>query len=295
MKVIGFVNQKGGVGKTTLGMLTCTAFSEKPYGYKVAMIDCDAQQSARMQREKDIFTISEDLAYKKAEIELKKNGSLKNDDLEVLAQKYLLAIRHEMSENESKYFPYPIFFSEVENLTETMVKLEEQGEYDYVFIDMPGQAQGAGLSTLLISLDYAFVPLESGNFDISSSVDFITKKMKVFKQWKENQGEFAKLEISIVFNKVEETKMYTELSEGMYGVYGNDPAVKLFDKDKCLTRSVFYKENCNTYQSALNIKAKDSREKGMQARFKLFMDEVDSNINSFKRIMAEMQSNINKK
>lgn len=281
MKIIGFVNQKGGVGKTTLGMLTCSALAEEPFNYRTAFIDCDYQQSARKQREKDMMIIAEELAFTKAEQDLLEKGLPVTDEaLEELGQKYIHLIREKMEENEEAYFKYPIYFTASDQLTETIVKLEEEGKYDYVFLDMPGQAQGNGLSTLLIALDYAFIPVESGDFDVSSSLEFIKGKLKKFKQWKESRGGANHLNICVLFNKVEDTNVYRDVISGFKDVFENDEAVSIIDERKGLTRSIFYKEHCNTYESALTVKTKDKREKGMQKRFEIFLNEILNIINN---------------
>lgn len=45
-KFIVFGNQKGGIGKTTLAVLTATGLSQAPFNKKVLLIDNDNQQSA---------------------------------------------------------------------------------------------------------------------------------------------------------------------------------------------------------------------------------------------------------
>jgi chromosome partitioning protein len=44
MKVISFISQKGGVGKTTLSIHLAVAFAEA--GYNVVVVDLDPQVSA---------------------------------------------------------------------------------------------------------------------------------------------------------------------------------------------------------------------------------------------------------
>jgi len=57
-KVIVFGNRKGGVGKSTLTMLTSTALSQKPFNKRILVIDADDQQSLIKFRNDDL---SEDL------------------------------------------------------------------------------------------------------------------------------------------------------------------------------------------------------------------------------------------
>lgn len=57
-KVIVYGNRKGGVGKSTLTMMTATALSQAPFDKKVLVIDADDQQSLMKFRNEDL---SEDL------------------------------------------------------------------------------------------------------------------------------------------------------------------------------------------------------------------------------------------
>jgi chromosome partitioning protein len=53
-KVIVYGNRKGGVGKSTLTMLTATALSQAPFNKKVLVIDADDQQSLVKFRNDDL-------------------------------------------------------------------------------------------------------------------------------------------------------------------------------------------------------------------------------------------------
>lgn len=266
---IGFVNQKGGVGKTTLGMLVCTALSAEPFNKKCAFIDCDAQESAVMQRKKDILTISEELSFQKVKDQ---HPNVNPEEAEELASQYFRTIREKINSDPNKFFKYPVFFCDTEKLMDLIIDIED--EYDYIFVDMPGQAQGDGLSTLLISLDHAFMPVQSGDFDISSSISFLEQKLFKFKQFKESRAkdEFY-LNINIVFNKVNDTLKYRDTILSFKERFETDNRVLLMDEKKCLSDSVFYKENTNTYQSILEAPTKSKTEKDKQSAFKVFVEE----------------------
>lgn len=53
-KIILFGNQKGGVGKSTLTMLTATALSQPPFNLDVCVLDADDQRSLSDMRQSDI-------------------------------------------------------------------------------------------------------------------------------------------------------------------------------------------------------------------------------------------------
>lgn len=267
---VGFVNQKGGVGKTTLGMLTCTALAAAPFNKKCAFIDCDSQESAVMQRMKDIYSVSEELAYQKLKEE---NPGVTGDAANQLVETYFKDIREKISTDPNRYFSYPVFFSETEKLMELIVELEDKHDFDFIFIDMPGQAQGDGLSTLLITLDHAFVPVESGDFDIASSISFLEQKLFKFKKFKESRGSDFTLNINIVFNKVRETLRYKDTIMSFKERFMNDKRVYLFDEKNCLTDSVFYENNTSTYVSILDAPTKSKTEKEKQNQFEIFIKE----------------------
>jgi cellulose biosynthesis protein BcsQ len=53
-KILMFGNQKGGVGKTQVSIMTATALSQKPFGLKTCVVDIDDQKSVVLSRSFDI-------------------------------------------------------------------------------------------------------------------------------------------------------------------------------------------------------------------------------------------------
>ena len=53
-KIIMFGNQKGGVGKTQISIMTATALSQKPFNLKTCVIDLDNQKSVIRSRNYDL-------------------------------------------------------------------------------------------------------------------------------------------------------------------------------------------------------------------------------------------------
>jgi len=64
-KIIAFGNRKGGVGKSTLTLLSATALSSVPFNKKVLVIDADDQQSLVRYRNEDVTeNLEAELPYK---------------------------------------------------------------------------------------------------------------------------------------------------------------------------------------------------------------------------------------
>ena len=61
-KICAFVNQKGGVGKTTLTVLLANILSQKPFSHKVCVIDADGQNSIIDARKQDLETYEGEVA-----------------------------------------------------------------------------------------------------------------------------------------------------------------------------------------------------------------------------------------
>jgi chromosome partitioning protein len=62
-QIISFANQKGGVGKSTATLLAATALSQQPFGYDVAVVDVDRQQSVSKRRAYDLDGFTEPLPF----------------------------------------------------------------------------------------------------------------------------------------------------------------------------------------------------------------------------------------
>ncbi|MGB3548708.1 MAG: ParA family protein [Saprospiraceae bacterium] len=62
-KILAIANQKGGVGKSTATLLAATALSQPPFGYQVAVIDIDPQQSISRRRSFDLDGYTDPLPY----------------------------------------------------------------------------------------------------------------------------------------------------------------------------------------------------------------------------------------
>ncbi|WP_047444296.1 ParA family protein [Alistipes sp. ZOR0009] len=205
-KIIGFVNQKGGAGKTTLTVLVANPLAIN-FDKKIAIIDADIQGSI--------------IAKRKLEME------------EGIAD-----------------FPYPVYFSKPSKILETLEELD--GEFDYIFIDMPGQAYGEGLDKLLISLDFAFVPCLAGDTDVNSTYDFleILKQVKIIKKRELNSD----IKIHLVNNKVDQTVRYKDMASFFDQVIeSSNNLIEKRDPALSLKSRVSYPNLFSTYTSGYKV------------------------------------------
>jgi chromosome partitioning protein len=138
-KIVMFGNQKGGIGKSTLTILTANALASPEFDYKVLVIDNDNQRS-----------ISSVRAYDKE------------------------GVTEELGENFE--FPYevkPMTYSQIRQKITDFDKL-----YDFVLIDTPGRIdleqdlKQQEITKLLSFVDYVFVPFKGGALNLDSTLRY---------------------------------------------------------------------------------------------------------------------------
>lgn len=131
--IVAFGNQKGGVGKSTVVAMTANALSQAPFNINLCVIDCDRQQSLAEARAFD------------------------QQDVEVV--------------------PYPIFGMSVEELQDKIYDLDKQ--YDLILIDTAGRldhtvaVESQEITKALMYVDYLFIPLRAGSFNLEASIEYI--------------------------------------------------------------------------------------------------------------------------
>ena len=124
MVVISFFTQKGGVGKSTLAVITSSYLSYIKKK-KVVLIDADPQHSCAIVRRTNLANID---IYKEEMDKL----SINQDNI------------------------YPIISTSVEETLQALVK--NKIEADYVIIDLPGNLQDKILNVVFLS-DYVLMEL----------------------------------------------------------------------------------------------------------------------------------------
>jgi cellulose biosynthesis protein BcsQ len=144
---IAFSTQKGGVGKTTLTVL---AASHLHYvrGYDVAIVDCDyPQHSIAEMRERDVEQVTSDDYYKR----------LAHNQFTTLKKK-----------------AYPVEESKAVEAVQVAEELQQSGDWDFIFFDLPGTLNSEGVVKTLAAMDYIFVPITADRVVLESTLQFAT-------------------------------------------------------------------------------------------------------------------------
>ncbi len=139
-KIIMFGNQKGGIGKSTLTILTANALAAPEFDYKVLVIDNDTQRSISSIRQYDKDALEEELG---------------GADYE---------------------FPYDVKFLTYNQIRDKIVDFDE--DYDFILIDTPGRIdmeediKQQEITKLLSFVDYVFVPFKGGALNLDSTLRY---------------------------------------------------------------------------------------------------------------------------
>lgn len=137
-KIILFGNQKGGIGKSTLTVLTANALAAPEFDYKVLVIDNDIQRSII---------------------------SIRQYDEEVVEEEY-----------EDFEFTYNVKALTYNQIREKIVDFDR--DYDFIFIDTPGRIdleqdiKQQEITKLLSFVDYVFVPFKGGALNLDSTLRY---------------------------------------------------------------------------------------------------------------------------
>lgn len=146
-KYVAFSTQKGGAGKTTLTVLIAS-YLHYVKGYKVAIVDCDyPQHSIAEMRERDFKMVEQDEYYKGMAYE-------------------------QFTRLEGKR-AYPVIESSTEKALSDADALCEQGEYDFVFFDLPGTMNNRDLVLALASMDYIIAPIAADRVVMESTLNYM--------------------------------------------------------------------------------------------------------------------------
>jgi len=134
-KICCFANQKGGVGKSTLTSLIANYLHLKT-NYRVCVIDADNNQR----------TLEE----------------VRKRDIELLGMDE--SILYDLLSVDSNNVP---------SVIEEMLSYPDEDQYDYIFIDLPGNILQKGVFQTYFFVEFCFLPTDVTFADISSLSKFI--------------------------------------------------------------------------------------------------------------------------
>lgn len=135
-KVISFATQKGGSGKSTLALVLAAPLAIE-YGLKIAILDCDYQQSI-----------------------VKTRKQLDEPSLAILQES-----------DPAATYPYDVFPMSLKSIFDFIDNPEN--DYDLIIIDIPGRADGEDVFNALTGCDAVIVPLVSDYLDRASTAEFM--------------------------------------------------------------------------------------------------------------------------
>jgi cellulose biosynthesis protein BcsQ len=245
MKTLGFVNQKGGVGKSFSAKIVASALAGNSYKKRVLLIDCDEQATCVKLRRRDLMERDE-FPYEIA-------ACLPQDLPTIMAGK-----------KDMQVVAKDGYVSQV---------LDERN-YDYAIVDMPGRSQSKDIAGLLASLDYAVIVVNDDDSDTLATLDFLQTINDT--QDLRKDYEIEPLPVALMYNKFEMTDIYKETvkfweqQKKQFGIY---PEV-LF-----LSRKETYKIYNDTYTNMLQKLKHNKSLEGLHKEFSQFISKLVTFLN----------------
>lgn len=145
---IAYSTQKGGVGKSAMTTLTASMLHYR-MGFNVAVFDCDFPQwSIGKLRERDVKI------------------SMGNDRFKRMAYE-----QFSMLDKKA----YPILTCRAEEAIEAAEDFIRDAAigYDFVFFDMPGTVNSAGILEVLARMNFIFIPIIADRLILESTLPFV--------------------------------------------------------------------------------------------------------------------------
>jgi cellulose biosynthesis protein BcsQ len=115
----------------------------------VAVIDCDfPQHSIKQMRERDFKMVEQDEYYK--------------------------GILYEQITRLDGRKAYPVIDSSPEEALADARHIVPQGNFDFIFFDLPGTINGRGVVKTLLNVDYIIAPISADRLVLESTLDYLT-------------------------------------------------------------------------------------------------------------------------
>ena len=151
-------NQKGGVGKSALTVVLASYFHFEK-NLNVAIIDCDSPQHSLVRmRERDKKAAANSAYYQQ-----------------------LLLQQWERVQKKA----YPIVGSNAEKAREAADKLAASGDYDLIFVDLPGTVESTGVFRTIVNMDYVLTPTTPDLIIMQSTLAFSTTVLDYVRNMKD--------------------------------------------------------------------------------------------------------------
>lgn len=150
-------NQKGGVGKSTM-LVALASLLNYSMGKNVAIVDCDSTQRSLIRlRERDKATMEKSKRH--------------------------LALLEEQRNRGRKI--YPIEYAKPEEARHVAGELAKKGDFDVIFIDLPGSMDVLGVLQTIFNADYVLTPIAADNIVMDSSFSFASSVIKFIRKRKD--------------------------------------------------------------------------------------------------------------
>lgn len=211
-KIISIMSQKGGVGKSSLtnSVILDWSFKEllrKKKMPKILLIDADAQASISALRKRDIEL---------CKLNIDSREFLSLDATTQVAIKEMRS-QFEALFNLKGWSYYSIFSLDALDDGTSLsraVSYIESGDFDYIFIDMPGTLHQKHTMDLLLFVNYLIVPMQIGKYDVQSALDFCGLLASASSTFEELKC------VRLMFNKYELIKAvkYDEVERDMVAI-----------------------------------------------------------------------------
>jgi cellulose biosynthesis protein BcsQ len=142
---VSFYSQKGGIGKTTLTVLTASLIHYVK-GYSTVVIDCDyPQHSIAEMRGREAALATEDPFYKRMAYEIFKSLGRQ---------------------------AYTIVESSAADALAAAERVRGEESPDIIFFDLPGTLNTAGVVKTIAMTDYLFIPVSADRVVLESTMQF---------------------------------------------------------------------------------------------------------------------------